>query len=183
MLALRDLFSLALVWVACARKLDIRQATNTNAAISKIIDNLAVTMHQVSPTILTIQANQTMSSTTLGNQITKVETAFRNMDNSLGATPVSSGSTSISPTNDDISVTLSDSMQLVATSLSGVIGTGKVPDFQNMVATLDPIMANALTHFNATLPGALTLVHTMMLDASQFLRAEGFVDTLQALNF
>jgi hypothetical protein len=90
--------------------------------------------------------------------------------------------------------------RLVATSLSGVIGSGTVPDFQNMVATLDPIMANALTHFNSTLPGGLTLVHTMyrlplacretfiniahrMLDASQFLRAEGFVDTLQALKF
>ncbi|KAJ7880105.1 hypothetical protein B0H13DRAFT_1891982 [Mycena leptocephala] len=183
MLTLRHLLTLALVSVACASRLDVRQATNTNAAINKIIDNVDVTMHQVGPTILTIQANHTMSSATLQNQFNKLNTAFRNMDNSLLATPVSSGSTTVSPTNDEISVTLSDAMQLVASSLSGVIGSGTVPDFQNMVATLDPIMANALTHFNSTLPGGLTLVHTMMLDASQFLRAEGFVDTLQALKF
>jgi hypothetical protein len=46
-------------------------------------------------------------------------------------------------------------------SLSGVIGSGTVPDFQNMAAKLDPIIAKALTHFNSTLPGGLTLVHTM----------------------
>jgi hypothetical protein len=50
---------------------------------------------------------------------------------------------------------------LVVTSLSGVIGSGTVPDFQNMAATLDPIIAKALTHFSSTLPGGLTLVHTM----------------------
>jgi hypothetical protein len=36
------------------------------------------------------------------------------MDNQLLATPVSSGSTTVSPTNDEISVTLSDVMQYVA---------------------------------------------------------------------
>jgi hypothetical protein len=52
-----------------------------------------------------------MSSATLQNQFNKLNTAFRNMDNSLLATPVSSGSTTVSPTNDEISVTLSDAMQ------------------------------------------------------------------------
>ncbi|KAJ7835569.1 hypothetical protein B0H14DRAFT_1133073 [Mycena olivaceomarginata] len=183
MLILRHLISLAFLSITCASRLDVRQATNTNAAINKIIDTVDQALHQVGPTILTIQANHTINSATLGNQFTKLENTFKNMDNQLLATPVSSGSTTVSPTNDEISVTLSDAMQLVATSLSGVIGTGAVPDFSNMVSTLDPIISNALTHYNHTLPGALTLVHTMMLDASQFLRAEGFVNTLQALGF
>jgi len=183
MLKLRGLFSLALVSVTCASRLNVRQGTNTNAAINQIIDTVDVTMHQVGPTILTIQANHTMNTATLGSQVTRIENAFKNMDNSILATPVSSGSTTVSPTNDEISITLSDAMQLVATSLSGVIASGTVPDFSNMVVTLDPVMANALTHYNHTLPGALTLVHTMMLDASQFFRAEGFTETLQALGF
>ncbi|KAF7335538.1 Small subunit of laccase POXA3a [Mycena venus] len=177
------LFTLALVSVTWASRIDVRQATNTNAAINQIIDTVDEAMHQVGPTILTIQANHTMNSATLGNQFSKMETTFKNMDNQLLATPVSSGSTTVSPTNDEISITLSDSMQLVASSLSGVQASGTVPDFSNMVATLDPIIANALTHYNHTLPGALMLVHTMMLDASQFLRAEGFTGTLAALNF
>jgi hypothetical protein len=51
MLTLHHLLTLALVSVACASRLDVRQATNTNAAINKIIDNVDVTMHQVGPTI------------------------------------------------------------------------------------------------------------------------------------
>jgi hypothetical protein len=35
------------------------------------------------------------------------------MTTSLAATPVSSGSTTVSPTNDEISITLSDAMQSV----------------------------------------------------------------------
>ncbi|KAJ6477650.1 hypothetical protein C8R45DRAFT_1007570 [Mycena sanguinolenta] len=183
MLILHRLFALALISVTCASRLEIRQATNTNAAINQIIDKVDTTVRQAGSTILTIQANHTMNSATLGNQIATMETAFRNMDNSISATPGSSGSTTVSPTNDDISITLSDAMQLVATSLSGVIASSTVPDFSDMVATLDPIMSNALTHFNHTLPGGLLLVHIMMLDASQFLADEGFVDTLQALGF
>ncbi|KAF8168676.1 POXA3b laccase small subunit [Mycena galopus ATCC 62051] len=183
MLTLRRLFALAIVSVTCASRLDVRQATNTNAAINQIIDKVDMTMRQVGFTILTIQANHTMNAETLGNQITMIETTFRNMDNSISATPVSSGSTTVSPTNDDISITLSDAMQLVATSLSGVLASDTVSDFDDMVATLDPIISNALTHFNHTLPGGLLLVHIMMLDASQFLVDEGFVDTLQALGF
>jgi len=183
MLTLRRLFALALVSVACASKLNARQATNTNAAINKIIDQVDVTMHKAGPAILTLQADHQMNTATLGTQITSIEMAFKQMDTSLAATPVSSGSTTVSPTNDDISITLSDAVQLVATSLSGVIGTGAVPGFPTMVATLDPILSNALAQYNVTLPGALALVHTMMLDASQFLSDEGFTKTLATLGF
>jgi hypothetical protein len=51
---LRHLLTLALVSVACASKLDVRQATNTNVAFNKIIDNVDVTMHQSWPHYLYI---------------------------------------------------------------------------------------------------------------------------------
>jgi hypothetical protein len=50
---------------------------------------------------------------------------------------------------------------LVATSLSGIMASGAVPGFPTMVATADPIISNALIQYNTTLPGALSLVHTM----------------------
>jgi hypothetical protein len=53
MIVLRRLFALALVSVACAVRLDARQATNTNAAINKIIDQVDITMHQAGPSIRT----------------------------------------------------------------------------------------------------------------------------------
>ncbi|KAJ7898607.1 hypothetical protein B0H14DRAFT_3853039 [Mycena olivaceomarginata] len=183
MFTLRRIFTLALVSVACASKLGIRQATNTNAAINTIVDQVDVTMHHAGPSILTLEANHRLSTSTLSSQMLTIETAFKKMTTSLAATPVSSGSTTVSPTNDEISITLSDAMQLVATSLSGVMATGEVPGFPTMVATADPIISNALIQYNTTLPGALSLVHTMMLDASQFLRAEGFAKTLTTLGF
>ncbi|KAJ7916088.1 hypothetical protein B0H13DRAFT_378393 [Mycena leptocephala] len=175
MLTLRRLFALALVSVAWA--------ANTNVAINTIVDRVDETMHHAGPTILQLQANHTMTTTTLGRQITNIEMAFKNMTTQLAATPVSSGSTTVSPTNDEVSITLSDAMQLVATSLSGVMATGAVPGFPTMVATMDTIVSQALAQYNTTLPGGLALVHTMMLDASQFLRAEGFTKTLTTLGF
>ncbi|KAJ7804856.1 hypothetical protein B0H13DRAFT_2388132 [Mycena leptocephala] len=165
MRTLRHLLTLSFVSVAWASKLDVRQATNTNVAINKIIDNVDVTM-----------------------QCTKA-----------GPTISSSGSTTVSPTNNDISITLSDTMQYIGRDESvGRHWLRHCTGLQSMATTLDPIIAKALSHFNSTLPGGLTLVHTMygllcletlintahrMLDASQFLRVEGFVDTLKALKF
>ncbi|KAJ6608698.1 POXA3b laccase small subunit [Mycena sp. CBHHK59/15] len=178
MFALSRLFALAaLVSVACA------QATNTNAAINSIVDSLDENLHSVGPTILTLQANHTLNPTTLAKQMASLTAAFNKTATSLAATSVSSGSTTVDPTNDDISITYSDTMQLTASSLSGIVGTGAVPNFSTMVATLDPIVAKASTQLNTTLPGSIALVHTMMLDASQFLRAEGFNLTLVALGF
>ncbi|KAF7334653.1 Poxa3b laccase small subunit [Mycena venus] len=183
MLVLRRLFALALVSVACAARLDARQATNTNAAINKIIDQVDITMHQAGPAILMLEADHKLSTSTLATQMTSIDNAFTRMRTGLAATPVSSGSNTTSPTNDEISITLSDAMQLVATSLSGIMSTGAVPGFPTMVATLDPILSGALAQYNTTLPGGLALVHIMMLDASQFLRAEGFTKTLTTLGF
>ncbi|KAJ6578187.1 hypothetical protein B0H19DRAFT_1062722 [Mycena capillaripes] len=176
-------FALALVSVACASKLNVRQTTNTNAAINSIVDQVDISMHSAGPAILTLMADHKLTTSTLQTQFTSMETAFTKMRTSLAATPVSSGSTTVSPTNDEIGVTLSDAVQLVATSLSGIQATGAVPGFPTMVATFDPILSNALVQFNTTLPGELSLVHIMMLDASQFLRAEGFTKTLTTLGF
>ncbi|KAJ7183213.1 hypothetical protein C8R46DRAFT_1186359 [Mycena filopes] len=177
MFALRRLFALALVSVACA------QTTNTNAAIISAIDTLDETVHHVGPTILTLMANQTASDATIGTQFTNLETAFNKTTASLASTAVSSGSTTVSPTNDDISITYSDVMQLVSTSLSGIKAQGKVPSFPTLVATLDPIIAKTTLQLNVTSPASLVLVHRMMLDASQFYVAEGFTKTLAALGF
>ncbi|KAJ7136867.1 hypothetical protein C8R44DRAFT_868961 [Mycena epipterygia] len=184
MLSLRRLFALAVVSVACASKLDVRQTTNTNAAINAIIDSIDETLRHTGPAILMLEANHSLSSATLAPQMTTIENAFSSATAKLKATPVSSGSTTVSPTNDDISITFSDAMQLVATSLSGIKATGAVPNFQSMVATLDPIMNATLIQYNTTLPGGLVpLLHIMMLDASQFLRDEGFNKTLVTLGF
>ncbi|KAJ6479568.1 POXA3b laccase small subunit [Mycena sanguinolenta] len=183
MLTLRRLFTLALVSVACASKLQVRQTTNTNTAINTIVDKVDKTVRQTASTIATLMADHKLTTATLGTQMTTLDTTFKQMDTSLAATPVSSGSTTVSPTNDDIGVTLSDAIQLVATGLSGIIATGAVPGFPTMVANLDPIMSAALAQYNITLPGQLSLVHTMMLDAQQFLVDEGFTKTLATLQF
>ncbi|KAJ7039652.1 hypothetical protein C8F04DRAFT_949766 [Mycena alexandri] len=183
MFALRRVFTLALVSVACASQLNVRQATNTNAAINSAVDTLDETLHHVGPTILTLMANQTASDTTIGQQMTALETAFNKTTATLTGIAVSAGSTTVKPTNDDISITYSDVMALTATSLSGIIAQGKVPGFPAMVATLDPIMAKTTLQLNVTSPASLVLVHRMMLDASQFFVAEKFTQTLAALGF
>ncbi|KAJ7352370.1 hypothetical protein DFH08DRAFT_934784 [Mycena albidolilacea] len=175
MFALRSFFALALASVA--------YAANTNAAINTAVDNLDISLHHIGPTILTLMANQTSSDATIGPQFTALEVAFNKTTTTLAATAVSDGSTTVSPTNDDISITYSDVLQLTSTSLSNIIASGKVPGFAGFVATLDPIIAKTNTQLNTTSPGSLILVHRMMLDASQFFRAEGFTQTLTSLGF
>ncbi|KAJ7898678.1 POXA3b laccase small subunit [Mycena olivaceomarginata] len=182
MFSLRFL-ALSLVSVAFASKLNVRQATNTNAAIISIVDALDVSLHHSGPAILTLQAQHKFSDITIGAQMIELGAAFLKADVALARTPASSGSTTVSPTNDEVSITYSDVMQLLSTSLSGVIGTGAVPHFPQLVAALDPVIANTSLQLNLTSPGSLVLVHRMMLDASQFLAAEGFNKTLAALGF
>ncbi|KAJ7479690.1 POXA3b laccase small subunit [Mycena latifolia] len=177
------LLTLALVSVVSAGDLNARQAANTNVAINTIVDSLDITMHHVGPTILTLQAQEKFSDVTIGEQMLVLATAFVKADLGLARTPVSNGSTTVKPTNDDISITYSDVMQLVATHLSGIIGTGAVPHFPDMVKVLDPIIANTSLQLNVTSPGSLILVKRMMLDARQFFAAEGFNSTLTALGY
>ncbi|KAJ6586519.1 hypothetical protein DFH09DRAFT_1143541 [Mycena vulgaris] len=181
MFALRRLFTLALASVACVGALNARQATNTNAAINRIVDGLDETMRNAGPAILTLMANHRLSPTTLQSQMTTIGNAFNRVTTQLAATRVSSGSTTVTPTNDEISITYSDAMQLVSSSLSGIKRNGAVPNFSSMVATLDTIMARTATQFNTTLPGSIRLVAIMLTDAGQFLLAEGFNKTFAAI--
>ncbi|KAF7361020.1 Small subunit of laccase POXA3a [Mycena sanguinolenta] len=176
-------FVLSLLSVACASKLDARQASNTNKQINSIVDGLDVTMHRAGPAILTLMAQHKVNDNTIGEQMLELGAAFAAADAALARVPASSGSTTVSPTNDDISITYSDVMQLLSSSLSGIIRTGAVPQFPRMIAVLDPIIAKTSLQLNVTSPGSLVLVTRMMLDASQFFVAEGFNQTLVALGF
>ncbi|TFK40156.1 POXA3b laccase small subunit [Crucibulum laeve] len=183
MFAFRPLFALALVAGVVANPLESRQTSNTNSAINSIVDALDVKIHAIVPTIDTMQANGTANDATIGAQINQLVTAFNTTTSGLKSTAVSSGSNTTSPTNDDISITFSDVMQLVATGLSG-LSTSTVPSFSSMISELDPAVASAATALNTTLPGSLGFVHIMMLDAQQFLVKEGgWPQTLAALGF
>ncbi|KAF7325606.1 hypothetical protein MKEN_00410200 [Mycena kentingensis (nom. inval.)] len=181
MLALRSVLALALVASSYAGILLPR--ANTNAAISPIVDQVDMTMRHVGPDILTITANQTLSTATLTPQFNRMNTSFTAMRTGLAGVAVSSGSTTTHPTNDDLSKVVGDAVVLVATSLSGVKATGKVPNFAALVSSLDPTIAGALKQFNTTSPNGLALVHIIMIDARQFLVAEGFTQTNAALGF
>ncbi|KAG6872246.1 hypothetical protein C0995_011595 [Termitomyces sp. Mi166 len=183
MLALRTFFALAAAAVAIANPLGRRQTTNTNPQINDIVSTLDGVVHQVMPTILLLQANHTDDDGTVGTQVNTLITGFNTAESALAATPVSSGSTTELPTNDDISIIFADVMSILASGLSGISNT-TVPSFTSSVSRLDPSVAAAINQFNITLPGSVKLVHTMMLDATQFLRDEGaFPQTIAALGF
>ncbi|KAG6907281.1 hypothetical protein DXG01_009586 [Tephrocybe rancida] len=183
MLAFRVLYALAAAAAAFANPLSPRQTTNTNVAIHNIVSNLDVAIHSISPTILTMEANHTATDGTIGTQANALITAFTTAQTQLAATAVSSGSTTVTPTNDDISIIYADLMQIVATSLSGLT-TATVPSFTSIIGRLDPSVSAATNQLNTTLPGSIKLVHTLMLDAQQFFVKEGtFPQTLAALGF
>ncbi|KAJ7071963.1 hypothetical protein C8F01DRAFT_1101994 [Mycena amicta] len=174
----------ALRWIAVAlTAVAVSAQTNTNAAIKSIVDDLDVTLHRFGPTVLRLQANHTLNDVALGIQMLEVGAAFLKADVTLAKTPVSAGSTTVTPTNDDVSITYSDVMALLSTTLSGVIRTGAVRTFPEMVAILDPLVANTTLQLNATLPGSTAVVQIMMRDARQFYTAEGFNKTVAALGF
>ncbi|KAF9468206.1 hypothetical protein BDZ94DRAFT_1294652 [Collybia nuda] len=173
------------------------QTTNTNAAISDIVSNLDVAVHHAIPTIsfrrkthgdppllkVTLQANHTATDGTVGTQVNNLIASFNSATAALAGTAVSSGSTTDRPTNDDVSIVFSDVMQQVASGLSGLTDT-VVPTFTAMISRLDPAVAATTNQLNTTLPGAVILVHRMMLDAQQFLVREGaWPQTLAALGF
>ncbi|KAG6824769.1 hypothetical protein H0H92_005868, partial [Tricholoma furcatifolium] len=108
MFIFRALFALAAASIAVANPVVPRQTTNTNQAIHDIISALDMSIHQSLPTILLQQANHTATIDTLSVQITSLITAFESAATQLEATPVSVGSETVSPTNDEIGVILSD---------------------------------------------------------------------------
>ncbi|KAG6896657.1 hypothetical protein C0992_006856 [Termitomyces sp. T32_za158] len=183
MLAFRTFFALAAAAVVVASPLTPRQSNNTNAAINDIVSTLDGVVHVVMPDVLLLQANETADDGTIGVQVNTLITAFNTAESALAATPVSSGSTTVLPTNDDISILFADVMSILASGLSGLTTTD-VPSFTSTVSRLDPVVAGTINQFNTTLPGSVALVHTMMLDAQQFLVQEGaFPQTVAALGF
>ncbi|KAG6864471.1 hypothetical protein C0991_009305 [Blastosporella zonata] len=160
MLAFRALFALAAAASAFANPLTARQTTNTNQAIHDIVSALDLSLHVSIPTILTMQANHTATDGTVGTQINSLITAFTTAQTALAATPVSIGSTTVSPTNDDISIIYADVMSLLASGLSGLTPS-VVPSFTSLVSRLDPSVAGATTQFNTSLPNSVKLVHLM----------------------
>ncbi|GLB40142.1 hypothetical protein LshimejAT787_0800130 [Lyophyllum shimeji] len=183
MFAFRALFAFAAIAGALANPLQARQATNTNQAIHDIVSDLDVVMHHVMPTILTMQANHTATDGTVGSQVNTLLTAFQQAHDALANTPVSGGFTTVSPTNDEVSIIFSDVMQVLSTGLSGLT-PAVVPSFTSIVGRLDPTVAATVTQFNTTLPNSVHLVHIMMLDAQQFFVKEGtWPQTLAALGF
>jgi len=61
-----------------------------------------------------MQANHTATDGTVGTQVNQLITAFTTAHDALASTAVSSGSTTVAPTNDAISIIFSDVMQSVS---------------------------------------------------------------------
>ncbi|RDB25781.1 hypothetical protein Hypma_006416 [Hypsizygus marmoreus] len=183
MFAFRTLLAFSTLAGALANPLEARQATNTNVAIHDIVSDLDMQIHINIPNILTMQANHSATDGTIGTQVNQLITAFTSAASALLSTPISSGSTTVRPTNDDISIIFADIMQLTSTGFSGLT-PAVVPTFTAMISRLDPTVAAATNALNTALPGSVTLVHIMMLDAQQFLvKAGAWPQTLAALGF
>jgi hypothetical protein len=105
-------------------------------------------------------------------------TSFTDASSALNAIPVGSGSTTVQPTNVELSRVFGETLQYVralfpdtgrltvanrnlATGLSGLQAQGTVPSFGNSVSQLDPAVAGTATALNTTLPGSLGFVHIL----------------------
>jgi hypothetical protein len=122
MLALRSLLALAAV-------AGVFGQSNTNGAINTVVSQLDIQIHHNIPNIracvppraadltltlslsVTMQANHTASDGTVGTQVNQMITAFNTATAGLAGIAVSAGSTTVKPTNDDISIVFSDVMQ------------------------------------------------------------------------
>ncbi|PFH53176.1 hypothetical protein AMATHDRAFT_45788 [Amanita thiersii Skay4041] len=162
---------------AVANPLVARQTTNTNEQINAVVDALHLTTRHTFVDIVTIQANETTADATINPEVQALISAFNTATTDLSNIAVSSGSQTDTPTNDDISITYADIMQVAATSLAGLADDG------SSLGDLDPVIANNVNQLNTTLPGSLGLVHILMLDARQWFQLAGFPLTLTALGF
>ncbi|ESK95860.1 poxa3b laccase small subunit [Moniliophthora roreri MCA 2997] len=178
----RSLFSLACISAALANPLHSRQTENTNDQINQIVDSLDMAIHVSIPNIITLQANHNASDDTIGPEIADLVTAFNSTANDLNDTPISAGSNTTRPRNDDIVVTFTTALSLTTTGISGLTDD-MVPGLTGMFAPLDEAIAASIAALNRTLPGSGTLTHIMMLDARQFLADEGMTESLAALGF
>jgi len=184
MFALRPLFLLTAAASAFAIVAP-RQATNTNPAILAAVKALDVQINKISPQILTLQAGEKANDSTIKPQVDALSSAFSNATTTLKGIAVSSGSTTVSPTNDDISVIFGDVMQGLASTFSGLNNlTVTVPSLQTFLSALDPVVAGTTIQLNTTIPATTSFIHILMLDAEKFFQAEqAWPQTLAALGF
>jgi len=184
MLFFRTILTLGAATLALANPLVARQAANNNARIAPILDTLSTQARLIMFQINTLQANGTATDGTVGAQVQQMITRFTTASSSISAIPVGVGSTTVQPTNIELSRTLGETLQLVGTGLSGLQAQGKVGTFGSMVAQLDPTVASTVTALNTTLPGSEGFIHTLMLDVQQFLHDEGsWTQTLASIGF
>ncbi|KAJ3567518.1 hypothetical protein NP233_g6316 [Leucocoprinus birnbaumii] len=180
----RAIVTLATAAFALANPLEVRQSSNTNPQIAAILDPLSVRNRNIVVNIDTMQANGTATDGTIGVQVQNLISLYNSASSSLLAIPVTAGSTTVQPTNIELSRTLGEALQALSTGLSGIQAQQSVPNFSAMISQLDPAVAATVSAFNTTLPGGNDFVHILMLDASQFLRDEGaWPETLAALGF
>lgn len=127
----RTILALAAATVALANPLAARQATNTNPQISEVLDTLSVQMRQhlfdigeyesvrekfmtkKPPLPDTMQANGTATDGTIGAQVQQMITDYTTASSSLLAIPVSAGSTTVQPTNIELSRVFGETLQYV----------------------------------------------------------------------
>ncbi|KXN81312.1 hypothetical protein AN958_05167 [Leucoagaricus sp. SymC.cos] len=180
----RVVVTLATAALALANPLAARQSTNTNAQIGEALDTLSVSVRNNLFAIDQMQANQTATDGTVGTQVQQMITNFNTASSSLLAISPSSGSNTTQPTNIELSRVFGESLQVVSTGFSGITAQGTVPNFSAMISQLDPAVAATANALNQTLPGSLGFVRILMLDAQQFLVAEGaWPETLAAIGF
>ncbi|KAK7044098.1 hypothetical protein VNI00_007814 [Paramarasmius palmivorus] len=178
----RSIFSLACISAVLANPLHPRQTENTNEQINQIVDSLDMAIHVSIPNILTMQASHRANDATVGPELADVTTAFNSTANDLNATPISSGSNTTRPRDDDITVTYTTALSMTVTGISGLT-EDMVPGLRGMLDDLDEAIAASIAALNRTLPGSGTLTHIMMLDARQFAEAQGLDATVAALGF
>ncbi|KAJ3716107.1 hypothetical protein FB446DRAFT_417896 [Lentinula raphanica] len=179
----RNVLAFALVSVAFANPFGKRQGTNTNAQILPPLDTLESKVSVIIPEIQLLQVSHQANDSSIGAQIDMLVTAWNATAAALTGIPPSIGSNTTTPTDNDLAVSLGDSLSKVTSGLSALT-PAIVPDISTLLASLDGPIAATVDAFNASAPAqSATFVHILMLDARQFFADENMTQTLTALGF
>ncbi|KAF8824954.1 uncharacterized protein C8R40DRAFT_385580 [Lentinula edodes] len=179
----RNVFALALVSVVFANPFGKRQGTDTNAQILPPLDTLASKVGVIIPEIQLLQVSHQANDTSIGAQIEMLIAAWNTTASALSGIPPSIGSNTTTPTDNDLAVSLGDSLSKVTSGLSALT-PAIVPDINTLLTSLDGPIAATVDAFNASAPAqSSTFVHILMLDARQFFADENMTQTLAALGF
>lgn len=154
-------------------------AANTNNQVNDIVDKLDMDAHDVIPVIADLVANETISATTLQGPMSSFISDWQEASSDLAAVPVSDGSNTTAPTNDDISVTYGDVLFAVASILSAL--EDDIPGLAGVIGPLDPAIANFTLQLNTTVVNSTNFDHIIMGDSRQWFTQKNFTQTLAAL--